>query len=189
MSAIRRVLKLGGSLLDGFDWLPRFRRWHAAQPAACDWLVAGGGIWVERLRHADRMVGLGDVPSHWVALGLMSVTARQVAAQLGWPAVDDLESLGRPGPMVVDVGPLTEAGWGAPWTVPPSWDVTSDSLAAWLAGRLAADELVLLKSRAAKGAGPVRRPYRQWVAEGVVDAYFPNAVAEGTRVRIVNLRG
>jgi aspartokinase-like uncharacterized kinase len=30
--------------------------------------------------------------------------------------------------------------------VAASWDITSDSLAAWLAGQLAADELVIVKS-------------------------------------------
>lgn len=52
-----------------------------------------------------------------------------------------------------------------------SWDVTSDSLAAWLAGRLAADCLVLVKSVAAGST------VHDLVRRGIVDPALPGFLA------------
>jgi hypothetical protein len=48
--------------------------------------------------------------------------------------------------------------------LPHAWDVTSDSIAAWVAGQLGARHLVLVKPPGAAGAG-------------VVDAYFSRALS------------
>jgi aspartokinase-like uncharacterized kinase len=53
--------------------------------------------------------------------------------------------------------------------IPESWDVTSDSLAAWLAAELAADALVLVKSVAVAPGSSVEELARR----GVVDALLP----------------
>jgi dihydroneopterin aldolase len=53
--------------------------------------------------------------------------------------------------------------------VPESWDVTSDSLAAWLAGTLGAARLLLVKSRDVEP--PVTA--RDLADAGVVDPLFP----------------
>jgi len=55
---------------------------------------------------------------------------------------------------------------GIPW----SWDVTSDSLAAWLAGKLGAKRVLLVK-HADVPAGPLRA--RELVAGGMLDPAFP----------------
>ena len=54
--------------------------------------------------------------------------------------------------------------------LPQSWDLTSDSLAAWLAAALGARNLVLVKHGrfAAEGVQP-----RELVERGVVDLLFP----------------
>ena len=67
--------------------------------------------------------------------------------------------------------------------LPHSWDVTSDSIAAHLAGRLGAAELVLLKSALpGDGATP-----EELAATGFVDRHFPQVLGSYA-VRIVNLR-
>jgi aspartokinase-like uncharacterized kinase len=68
-----------------------------------------------------------------------------------WPLADGLEAL------------------------PPSWDITSDSLAAWLAGKLRASRLVLMKS-----ANPSKNveAVRKLVTAGVVDQQFPAFLRE-----------
>jgi dihydroneopterin aldolase len=55
---------------------------------------------------------------------------------------------------------------GIPW----SWDVTSDSLAAWLAGRLGAKRVLLVK-HADVPASPLRAS--ALVAGGMLDPAFP----------------
>jgi dihydroneopterin aldolase len=54
--------------------------------------------------------------------------------------------------------------------IPWSWDVTSDSLAAWLAGRLGAKHVLLVK-HAEVPDGPLRA--EDLVADGIVDPAFP----------------
>ncbi len=64
--------------------------------------------------------------------------------------------------------------------IPASWDVTSDSLACWLAIRLGAATLVLVKSAAVpKG----ERAAARLVTTGLLDAAFP-AMARRFRGRI-----
>ena len=67
--------------------------------------------------------------------------------------------------------------------LPAGWQVTSDSIAARLAEVLAADELVLLKS-----IDPPSATWQQAAREGLVDAYFPEAVQPLATVRWINLR-
>ncbi len=60
--------------------------------------------------------------------------------------------------------------------LPHSWDVTSDSIAAWVAAELEARRLVLVKPVVAERST-------------VVDAYFERAVPNGTRVVIADANG
>ena len=78
---------------------------------------------------------------------------------------------------------------GQPWRVrvgqpalPASWEVTSDSIAAWLAEGLGAGELVLLKS-----SEPTLPTPSEWATSGYVDAYFLEASANLPVVRAVSL--
>ena len=59
----------------------------------------------------------------------------------------------------------------------PSWDVTSDSLAAWLARHIGAQHLVLAKSCAVPAE--LSGDARALSAAGIVDAAFPGLVEDG----------
>jgi dihydroneopterin aldolase len=54
--------------------------------------------------------------------------------------------------------------------IPWSWDVTSDSLAAWLAGKIGASRLLLVKHVDALGESI---GVRELVARGIIDKTFP----------------
>jgi len=124
------VVKLGGSL-------------HAHVPAlvpilrssVCPLLIVpGGGTYADAVREA----GLDDETSHWKAIGAMDTYGRFVAS-FGLPvtdtlAVPDYTSILLPSPCMHQYDPL-----------PHSWDVTSDTIAAWVAATLQG-ELLLLKS-------------------------------------------
>jgi aspartokinase-like uncharacterized kinase len=56
--------------------------------------------------------------------------------------------------------------------LPHSWEVTSDSIAAWVAGALGAKRLVLIKPPGVAGGD-------------AVDAYFAHALPSGVAARIV----
>lgn len=96
---------------------------------------------------------------------------------------------GRPGPWaVVDAGRwLANRDGTAGGLLPATWEVSSDSIAAWVATEVGAGELVLFKSLSADGGGAIA----EWSARGWVDSYFPRMAARlgGRGVRLVGLRG
>jgi 5-(aminomethyl)-3-furanmethanol phosphate kinase len=68
--------------------------------------------------------------------------------------------------------------------LPQSWDVSSDTIAAWIAGQLKAQSLVLLKS-ASLPAGATREVAAKLK---LVDPFFPLISSPLPRVEYLNLR-
>jgi aspartokinase-like uncharacterized kinase len=70
--------------------------------------------------------------------------------------------------------------------IPASWNVTSDSLALWLAAQLGAERCYLIKSLARRGpeAGA-----EQLVRDGVIDAAFPAMLKRARLMAILLGRG
>lgn len=142
------VVKLGGSLL-------RDAPLHARALLAIEALarthrvliVAGGGPFADLVRELDRRLGLGDDLAHWLAIGAMDLHASIIAARLSHAHVvrgaEEIASAARDRVLVLaaldwlrDADPL-----------PHSWDVTSDSIAAWVASAIRAPRLLLIKPR------------------------------------------
>jgi aspartokinase-like uncharacterized kinase len=187
MSGRPRVIKLGGSLLDWPELPANFARWLAQQRPAAQMVVAGGGRLVESLRELDRAGGFPPEMSHWLAVRAMGLTAALAAELLDGAtlttSLDALDTADAGRLHVFDVERFLREDAGASDALPCGWEVTSDSIAAQVARRIDADELVLLKS--ALPAGPFDR--KALAQSGFVDAYFPRASC-GLAVRIVNLR-
>lgn len=162
-----RVIKLGGSLLE-----------TAALPACLQTIadsegqaviVPGGGPFAEQVRTAQSQWHFDDVAAH-----RMAILAMQQMALL-------MHSL-QPEFMLIDDAHALAAAWPAHpkliWSpsfvqldeegVAATWDITSDSLAAWLAGQLAVDELIVVKSAEIAGGTPLSALQQQ----GIVDAAF-----------------
>jgi dihydroneopterin aldolase len=60
--------------------------------------------------------------------------------------------------------------------IPASWDITSDSLAAWLAGKIKAEALLLIKQTEAFSA---EDSVADLMARGIVDPAFAAMLADG----------
>jgi aspartokinase-like uncharacterized kinase len=185
-----QVAKLGGSLLAFEPWPARLRAWLAEQTSSHTVLVVGGGAVVESLRALHRRRPLADEAAHWLCVGAMSLTARFAAEVLPEIAlVADYAKLrdraGAAGVTLFDAGPfLREIEPALPGArLPTTWDVTSDSIAARLAVALAAERLVLLKSRAA----PPGADLAELAAAGYVDPFLPRLAAELPPVQCVDL--
>lgn len=175
------VVKLGGSLACS----ARLPDWLAAVAAGGgdSVLVPGGGPFADAVRAAQRRWPFDDTTAHQMALlamhqyGLLLGGLRpELVAADSVAAMAAARRAGRipvwlPAPMVLAAAEL-EA----------SWRLTSDSLALWLARRLNASRLVLVKSvTAPAGAGA------QTLAEaGIVDPLFPR-YARGCDCAIVCL--
>jgi len=137
-------------------------------------VVPGGGPFADAVRDVDRRLGLSDSAAHWMAVLAMDQHAHLIAARLAGAVLvaepreiaAALEAHGIP--------VLAPSRWlRAADPLPHSWDVTSDSIAAWVAGRVGARALVLVKP---SGAQP---------ADAAVDPYFVRVLPAGVTVKIV----
>ena len=137
-------------------------------------VVPGGGPFADAVRDADRRFGLSDDAGHWMAVLAMDQYAHLLADRLTRGCVVDgpAEMLAAHAAHAIPVlAPFRWMREADP--LPHSWDVTSDSIAAWVAGALGARRLVLVKPAGAAGRGDA------------VDAYFARALPNGTTVMLV----
>jgi aspartokinase-like uncharacterized kinase len=185
------IVKVGGSLLDWPDLAARLEHWLQTLGAPEVILLAGGGRLADAVRDLDRCHHLGEERAHWLALAALGVTARFLAALVaGGERVESLEdcaaSWQRGRRPVLDLERFARDDEGRPGTLPHTWSVTSDSLAARVAQVAGARRLILLKSLT------IPAPFNWDEASrlGWVDAHFP-AVLRATpslEVLAVNLR-
>lgn len=109
-------------------------------------VIAGGGPFADAVRAADARWSLGDDAAHWMAIHAMDQTAHWIHAQLPGSAL--VRSPYQAG-AALDTGRLpifAPAAWLHDTdTLPHSWDVTSDAIAAYAAGATDAARLLLLK--------------------------------------------
>jgi aspartokinase-like uncharacterized kinase len=121
-------------------------------------VVPGGAGFADAVREHDRRFALRDATAHRMAILAMD--------QFGWLLCDlipggvpctDLEAA-RAATARGRSAVLLPAALVAVDPLPASWEVTSDSIAAWVAGAADASRLVLVK--------PVDGLYRDWPADG-----------------------
>lgn len=161
------VVKLGGSLAASDD-LPR---WLEALAGSNVVIVPGGGPFADQVREAQGRWRFDDHTAHVMAILAMAQYGHLLCGLqprlCSATRFDEIAALIAEGHSVVwlpNPAQLPES------EIPASWDVTSDSLAAWLAGRLNAERLLLVKSaELSPGASPIA----QWVADGLIDPASP----------------
>jgi aspartokinase-like uncharacterized kinase len=134
-------------------------------------LVPGGGPFADAVRAGQQVWNFPDRTAHRMALlgmrqfGLMLCGLEPKLTEA--PAVAAVKKILAQGGLPVwmpEDAELDAAG------VPASWDITSDSLAAWLAGETGAGEVLLVKSCPVAGETSLER----LVAEGAVDPALPD---------------
>lgn len=185
------VFKLGGSLLGLPDLVDRLRAVLARSADPRPLLIVGGGAAADLVRKWDQAHHLGDERAHWLALHAMYFNEALLLELLpeAHSAVDRSEAersweLGQiPILRAVEFLRREEASEGS--SLPHNWSVTSDSVAAWVARRLCADRLVLLKSVPAPVEGGARS-----LPTGCldVDPYFHRVAAGLPNLVWINLR-
>lgn len=173
-------MKLGGSLASS----PELRGWLAAISGGGGRLVLvpGGGPFADQVREAQRRWSFGDATAHRLAIMAMEQYGFMLAG---------LEPRLRPSASRAAIQRVLAAGGVPVWLptrmalgrpeIPESWDVTSDSLAAWLAADLAADGVLLVKSVAVAPGSTVDDLARR----GIVDPLFPGFIAGVPACRVI----
>ena len=134
-------------------------------------VVPGGGPFADAVRDAQPRIGFDDAAAHHMALLAMEQYGCALASLNGTfvladslAAIQDALEMAKV-PVWMPSRMALAAG-----DIPFSWNVTSDSLAAWLAGRVSARQLLLVK-HVSFGAATVSSP--ELIARGIVDQAFP----------------
>lgn len=166
------VIKIGG----GFAMFPGAidRVCAAVAKASRDHrvlVVPGGGPFADAVREFDQRVGLSADAAHWMAILAMDQYAHVLADRIPGAllveepgAISEAAGLGQ-------VAVLAPSRWmRAADALPHTWEVTSDSIAAFVAGALDAARLVLVKPTE-KGEP--------------VDSHFASTVPNGLSYRII----
>ena len=150
------VVKLGGS----YAFSTHLKSWIDAITACagCVVVAPGGGPFADAVRMAQPKMGFDDAAAHEMALLAMDQYGRALASlgaklTLAASATAMRRVLHEGGVPVWSASRMVRAAGDIPW----SWDVTSDSLAAWLAGRIGAKRVLLVKHVEPR-AGPAARP-------------------------------
>jgi dihydroneopterin aldolase len=167
------IVKLGGSHATG----PHLKAWLAAIAAEAGSIaiVPGGGPFADAVRAAQAPMGFDDPAAH--AMALMAMAQFGCALQSLNPALrlaasrsailralkDGKVPVWSPEPMARAAG------------LPETWELTSDSLAAWLTRALGAGRLLLVKHGHFE---PETIDARDLVECGVVDPLFPRYLKE-----------
>jgi len=183
VSVVDLVVKVGGGLLAQPACLgPVLQRVADAARVSRLLIVPGGGPFADAVRVADAAVGLSDGAAHWMAILAMDQYAhlladRMAGAVVVWTLDEVCAALGAgqtpvlaPSRWMQDDDPL-----------PHTWDVTSDSIAAWVAGRAGAARLVLVKPAGATGAALVDASFSRVLPPGVSAVCVAGDDLEGLR--------
>ena len=142
-TGITTVIKVGGALLDTretFAWATDALS-HAPRDGTT-LIVPGGGPFADAVRDVDRRIGLSADAAHWAAVLAMDQYAHVLADRVAFATiVDDLDT---PTPGCLPI--FAPYAWlRSHDTLPHSWDVTADSIAAHVARAVNATRVVLLK--------------------------------------------
>jgi 5-(aminomethyl)-3-furanmethanol phosphate kinase len=161
------VIKIGGGLIAIPGALDRVCQEVSAASARHSIIVVpGGGPFADAVRAFDRSFPLSPATAHWMALLAMD--------QYGHVLVDRIRGavlVDEPGSLLErvntgSVAVLAPSRWlRSADVLPRTWEVTSDSIAAFVAGAVDAARLILVKP-----AGNLEEP---------VDSYFTTALPHG----------
>jgi aspartokinase-like uncharacterized kinase len=171
---VHTIVKVGGGLLGKAGALDLVAEALAAfSPGRRLLILPGGGPFADAVRTMFRRVRIGEDAAHWMAVLGMDQYAHALAARLAGAvlveAQDDIVAARRTGQLPV----LAPYRWlRATDPVAHSWDVTSDTIAAWFAGVLEARRIVLIKP----AAGESRK---------LVDAFFLRTLPAGVEHLVV----
>jgi aspartokinase-like uncharacterized kinase len=141
MEPMKVVIKVGGSLIqEAPELINRLVKefgsgGHEASPNSASekmpfsiLIVPGGGLFADAVRNADERFGLGDAAAHWMAILGMEQYACYLQDKSNTIGTDSIKEL-LPGVSILFPYRLLKAED----PLPHSWEVTSDTIAAWVA--------------------------------------------------------
>ncbi len=181
------VFKLGGSLLNLPDLTERLLA-VIRQTSAKPLLVVGGGAAADLVRRWETIHRLDSSTTHWLAIRAMEFNERLIESLL--PEAVSIASpteaervWNQGGIALLNAFDWLKAERKLEASLPHSWDVTSDSIAACAAIGFRATGLMLLKSV----DGPAGFASFDTLGEPLVDAHFHRLAPRLPRIAWCNL--
>jgi aspartokinase-like uncharacterized kinase len=167
------VVKIGGSLQASIPTLVPILS-ESERPL---FIIPGGGTFADAVRAAD----VDDDTAHWMAIAAMEQYGRLISSH-GIPVtaqlvVPDKTTIFLPCASLRTTDPL-----------PHSWDVTSDSIAAWVAEQLDLDLLLLKSTDGIVFEGGLQENITEPVKTDVVDPFFIPFILKN-KIRTAIIRG
>lgn len=126
------VVKIGGSLMDSApDILKKLVEVTETEKNISILVVPGGGVFADAIRSKGAQYDIGDEAAHWMAILAMEQYAYYLIDKTGAKGIETIESLPFGISILLPYRLLKTTD-----ELPHSWDVTSDTIAAWVAKRL-----------------------------------------------------
>jgi aspartokinase-like uncharacterized kinase len=167
------VLKIGGSLLGS----PELMHWLDIVANFGDgkvMIVPGGGLFADAVREAQQLSNTSDAIAHKLSVLAMDqfgllLADMQPALATASNASEIIEYSGQHRGMVWLPSQMVLADD----SIPKNWQVTSDSLSAWLACKIGAEQLILVKSKPlAAYLKSTSIPLQKLVEDDLIDCQF-----------------
>ncbi len=133
-------MKVGGSLQEKGELLRRVCSLLRSLSEEYDLLVVpGGGRMAETVRELQPKLGFSESTAHWMAILGMEAYGILLREMLGWRCTSSFKEV-RGGMVFLPFAELRKEK-----RMERSWRFTSDSIAAWVCGKLGCRTLVLVK--------------------------------------------
>lgn len=171
------VMKLGGSLFETAPYLLKNLQHYVEYTHLTIFIIPGGGIFADNIRKIDAIENLSTTTSHWMAILAMEQYGYYLADKSGIATVNVLDNMTKgikillPYNILLNVDPL-----------PHTWNVTSDSIAGWIANMLCAK---FIKATDVDGIihdnkliATITAPELQLIGTTCVDSILPNLLIQ-----------
>lgn len=187
------VVKLGGSLLALPDLAERVQTVLKLLDPHKVLIIVGGGAAADEIRQLEECCGLTATQAHWDSIAAMTFNAEIVSRSCGrLPVVSnriDAEMAWQhhEGALLNAAAFLRTEQATQCRSLPESWSVTSDSIAAFVSLHWPSEQLVFCKS-----CDLISPDIDQICQDGLLDAWFPNLLTplqqSDVQLRWLNLR-
>jgi aspartokinase-like uncharacterized kinase len=178
------VVKLGGSLSQSDTLIKCLNSVEQNYADKAVVIVPGGGAFANQVRLAQHRWQFDDKTAHRMAILAMQQMALLIKGLKGdfsiASSVTDIRKQLQQQEIVIWSPDIVELDNAA---IKESWDITSDSLAAWLAKELSASELILVKSAIIDA----NLSLQQLAIQDMIDQGFCDFVKQATfKIKVIN---
>ena len=149
MNLEKAVFKIGGSILENLhslnNTITQLNQISQKKLINHIIIIPGGGIYANFIRALDRELQIGNEMAHWMAIYAMDYNGKKIGKQYSFiNLTDNLEMLRTNETKISLFLPLKHLR--AYDRLPKSWDVTSDSIALYIAQELNLNQCFLIKN-------------------------------------------